>query len=97
MSLSDSPDVNGPDGFTAQHVEDATVYLARSLVSAGAAIAYGGDFRRNGFTPLLAELIKGYNQTAVKSAEFLHSYLGRRIKLEDAPDDLALTVHHLVE
>ena len=97
MSLSDSPDVNGPEGFTAQHVEDATVYLARSLVSAGAAIAYGGDFRKNGFTPLLAELIKSYNQTAVKSAEFLHSYLGAPLKLEDAPDDLPLTAHHLVE
>jgi CHAT domain-containing protein len=97
MSLSDSPDVNGPDGFTAQHIEDATIYLARSLVSAGAAIAYGGDFRRNGFTPLLAELIKGYNQTAAKSAEFLHSYLGAPIKLEDAPDDLALTAHHTVD
>ena len=42
-------------------------------------------------------MIKGYNQTAVKSAQFLHSYLGAPIKLEDAPDDLALTIHHMVE
>jgi CHAT domain-containing protein len=97
MSLSDSPDVNGPEGFTAEHLRDATIYLARSLVSAGAAIAYGGDFRTNGFTPLLAELIEGYNQTAAQPAEFLHSYLGAPIQLADAPDDLALTVHHLVD
>ena len=97
MSLSDSPDVNGPDGFTAEHVIDATVYLARSLISAGAAIAYGGNFRPDGFTPLLAGLIQGYNQTATASSEFLHSYLGAPLKLEDVPDGLLLTVHHLVE
>ena len=96
MSLSDSPDVNGPEGYTAQHVEDATVYLARSLISAGASIAYGGDFRLNGFTPLLAELIQAYNETASSSAEFLHSYLGAPIKLEEIPDNLPVTVHHLV-
>ena len=97
MSLSDSPDIDGPEGFTAEHVRDATIYLARSLISAGAAIAYGGDFRKNGFTWLLADLIQGYNQTAAKSAEFLHSYLGAPLKLKDMPDGLPLTVHHLVE
>ena len=70
--------------------------MARSLISAGASIAFGGDFRRNGFTPLLAELIQAYNQTAASSAPYLHSYLGAPIKLEDAPDDLPLVVHHLV-
>ncbi len=97
MSLSDSPDVNGPDGFTAEHVRDATVYMARSLISAGAAIAYGGNFRPDGFTPLLADLIQSYNQTAAKSAGFLHSYLGAPLKLKDVPNGLPLTVHHLVE
>lgn len=96
MSLSDTPDVNGPAGYTRHHVEDATVCLARTLISAGASIAYGGDFRKNGFTPLLAELIKAYKQTAASSAQFLHSYLAAPIHLEDAPDDLPLTVHHLV-
>lgn len=97
MSLSDSPDVNGPDGFTAEHVKDATVYLARSLISAGAAIAYGGNFRPDGFTPLLARLIQGYNETAAAPSEFLHSYLGAPLKLEEVPDGVLLTVHHLVE
>jgi hypothetical protein len=96
MSLSTTPDVNGPEGYTEHHVIDATVSLARTLIAAGAAIAYGGDFRQTGFTPLLAELIKTYNQTAAKSAQFLHSYLAATILLEDASGDLPLTVHHLV-
>jgi hypothetical protein len=97
MSLSDSPDVDGPLGFTKHHVDDATVYLARSLISAGASIAYGGDFRRNGFTPLLAELISTYNQTASGPDKFLHSYLGAPLNPTDAPGNLGLTIHHLVQ
>ena len=97
LSLSDSPDVDGPEGFTAEHVRDATIQLARSLISAGASIAYGGDFRMNGFTWLLADLIQGYNQTAATSAEFLHNYLAAPLKLKDVPDGLLVTVHHLAE
>src|SRR5262249_19867962 len=66
MSLSETPDADGPEGYTKEHVIDATVYVARTLISAGAAIAYGGDFRNTGFTELLAQLIQTYNQTATK-------------------------------
>lgn len=96
MSLSESPDVDGPEGYTAEHLRDATVYLARSLISAGAAIAYGGDFRRNGFTPLLAELIRAYNQTARAPAQYLHSYLAAHLEIGEA-GDLPLTMHHLLK
>ena len=96
MSLSDSPDVNGPTGFTEHHVDDVTVKLARLLISAGASIAYGGDFRKNGYTVLLAELIQAYNQSAASPAEFLHGYLGAPISLGEAPEDLPMTLHHLV-
>ncbi|WP_339746148.1 CHAT domain-containing protein [uncultured Rubinisphaera sp.] len=46
MSLSDSPDENGSEGFTSEHVEDVVVHLCRTMISSGAAIAYGGDFRQ---------------------------------------------------
>ncbi|MFG0263491.1 MAG: CHAT domain-containing protein [Novipirellula sp. JB048] len=95
MSLSASPDVDGPAGFTADHVIDATVYVARALISAGAAIAYGGDFRRSGFTQLLASLIQTYNQTASESAGSLHSYLAANLSLEELPDGLPLKINHL--
>jgi hypothetical protein len=94
LSLSDSPDVGGINGTTAEHVEDATVALARTLASAGAGIAYGGDFRTNGFTPLLIELLQAYNQTSSTPAQLLHAYLGVPLDPGDA-QDLAFTAHHL--
>jgi hypothetical protein len=97
MSLSDTPDAGGPEGFTKHHAEDATVYIARTLISAGAAIAYGGDFRPEGYTPLLAQLIQTYNQTATKGAQDLHSYLSANIPLGEAPENVPLSTHHLKE
>jgi hypothetical protein len=104
MSLSDSPDVGGPEGYTKHHVVDVTVQLARTLISIGAAIAYGGDFRhpdmndpkKQGFTILLAELIAAYNQTAARPGEYLHSYLGAPISLGEVPTNVPMTLHHLV-
>lgn len=96
LSLSDTPSEEGLHEDTANHVIDATVYLARTLIAAGASLAYGGDFRNNGFTPLLSELIKTYNQTATRPAQSLHGYLGAPIPLGDIPEGLPLVVHHLV-
>jgi hypothetical protein len=99
MSLSETPDADKAEGFTHDHVVDATVHIARTLISAGAAIAYGGDFRTGAkaFTPLLARLIQTYNQTASKRAHDLHSYLGAIIPLGEAPKDIPLSLHHLKE
>lgn len=95
MSLSDSPAEDGPDGFTRNHTIDATVYVARTLISCGAAIAYGGDFRKGSYTELLANLIQIYNQTATKRAQDLHSYLAAIVAMGDIPDNLPLALHHL--
>ena len=94
LSLSDSPSVDGPEGYAKEHVEDATVFLARSLIAAGAHIAYGGDFRRGGYTEILSELISAYRQAAGED-QILHSYLGAPIDLEDVPDDFLITAHHM--
>jgi hypothetical protein len=94
LSLSDTPSVQGLDGVHADHVHDATVFLARALLSAGAAIAYGGDFRRLGYTELLAQLVLAYNQTARKPADQLHSYLAAQMKRPDS-FTYAHTAHHL--
>ncbi len=95
MSLAKSPNAGGDEGFTEHHVCDATAYLARCLVSAGAAIGYGGDFRDDSYTELLGNLITAYNQTAAEPSDLLHSYLSALIALDDLPDDLMVTVHHL--
>ncbi|MEO5913789.1 MAG: CHAT domain-containing protein [Luteolibacter sp.] len=97
MSLSKSPDSDGPLGYTSFHAEDATVQVARTLISCGAAIAYGGDFRPDGYTPLLAQLIQTYNQTASAEAQHLHSYLVATIPPGDAPENTPLIIHSLLK
>ncbi len=94
LSLSDTPDIDGPDGLIGEHVDDATTHLARSLVSTGAAIAYGGDFRNQGFTETLSRLIGAYNETAKDPAEFLHSYLAAPIDVKEGTG-LTFTEHSL--
>ena len=95
LSLSDllGKDTSGElDRLTVEHLNDVTVFLARSLIGMGAAIAYGGDFRERGFTPLLARLVAEYNETARRDPDFLHSYLGATI-LPASGGDLAYTAH----
>ena len=94
LSLSNSPDVDGPEGYSKHHVEDATVYLARSLISAGAHIAYGGDFRKAGYTEVLANLVSAYREIT-GGEDMLHSYLAGCTSIEEVPDELAVTVHHM--
>ena len=67
ISISDSPDVDGPEGFTKNLIDDTIIYLARTLISSGATIAYGGDFRMGGYTDQLSELVASYNETATNT------------------------------
>lgn len=94
LSLSKDPVVCGLDGVHEHHVQDATVFLARTLLGAGAAIAYGGDFRTAGYTEDFAKLIVTYNQTARRPADLLHSYLGAHLTKPESWE-LPFTAHHL--
>ncbi|MBI3270139.1 MAG: CHAT domain-containing protein [Planctomycetes bacterium] len=94
MSLSEDSDAGGPEGFTAGHVLDATVHLARTLISAGAGLAYGGDFRRGGFDALLSELIQAYNQLAIAPSDYLHSFVGATVTVEE---NSAVTARKMVD
>jgi hypothetical protein len=85
MALSDGTDGDGPKGYTKHHLQDAVTQIARTLVSSGVAIAYGGDLRQKGFTHHLAELIDAYNQTALAPAELLHHYVSAVIQYEHEP------------
>ncbi|MFM7845277.1 MAG: hypothetical protein ACKPEY_13725, partial [Planctomycetota bacterium] len=96
VSISDSPDADGPDGFTKYHLQDAIVYLARTLIASGAEIAYGGDLRQGGFTEPLSELISTYNDTARSEAShFLHLYQEASVELGTLPAGLIAEIHHL--
>jgi hypothetical protein len=99
ISISDSrdtPEGGGPRGLTADHIRDVTVFLARALIGVGGAIAYGGDFRKNGFTRLLAQLVSSYNETARADADCLHSYLAAGISPSDGRD-VVFETHSLRE
>lgn len=96
MSLSNIvEDEAKAQGLLAAHVDDCIVHIARSLVSAGAAIAYGGDFRDNGFDELLAQLISAYNENEVDEADLLFSYIAATVQRSAIPDDLPITVRAL--
>ncbi|MEM8996913.1 MAG: hypothetical protein AAGF23_19170, partial [Acidobacteriota bacterium] len=82
FSFAESPDVGGPEGTTPQHVGDVVLLLGRSLLSAGAQLGYGSDFRKNSFGEFLMGMIEAYNQTASQPAELLHCYLSADIKKE---------------
>jgi hypothetical protein len=96
LSLSETPNIVSVEGLQDAHVHDATVFIARTLLSAGAAIAYGGDFRafKTNYTEMLAQLVAAYNQTARKQPDLLHSYLAAHFK-RPATFQWAHTSHHL--
>lgn len=82
LSLSDvlgTKSKGGAEGIAGEHLNDATVFLARALVGMGAAIAYGGDFRDRGFTPLLIRLVLDYNETGRRDPDFLYAYIGATV------------------
>lgn len=97
VSLSNTSIISRHADTAVDPLDEATEFLTRSLVAAGASIAYGGDFRKGGYTELLAEVIASYNKTGTRPAQALHCYLGAPIKIGDALRDHRLTVHHMVE
>lgn len=90
LSLSNASDDALAAGTSRHHVHDAIAFVARSIISAGGGIAYGGDSRRNGFKLLLADLVRSYSLRAPTRPELLHSY--QDVFLE--PDSPAGTVCH---
>ena len=95
LSLSNSPDAGGELGFGAHHVRDAATTIVRNLVSAGAAIAYGGDFRAGGMTELLGHVVAGYSSTASDRSQLLHSFLSANVAVADAPANWVASVKAL--
>jgi len=61
FSISDAEDWNAL-GLDRLHQDDAFVELCRYLLVSGAALAYGGDLRRGGYTEILWQLVESYQQ-----------------------------------
>ena len=96
LSVSDNPASEQLHEDAPQQVKETTGYLARTLLSAGASLASGGDFRPQGFTRLLAEMIQVYNQTESRPAQLLDCYLAAHVSLRDLPPGLPIRIRHLL-
>jgi hypothetical protein len=63
VSISNSPEM--PQlGLAPEHLNDAMTELARHLLAMGARLVYGGDLRKDGFTPLLYEIVARHRRDA---------------------------------
>jgi hypothetical protein len=93
LSVSDViDDAQIKKGLRKEHAQDALVHITRALVSAGAAIAYGGDLRVGGYDELFLDLIRSYNEASVRTSDLLHSYLPQTFDLNKIPTDRAFNV-----
>ena len=86
LSLSESPDL-ARLGFGLQHLQEAMVELARHLLAAGHALAYGGDLRPGGFTETLRQLARAERVSSAKPR--IHNFLAWPFYLQAADKDLA--------
>ncbi len=76
LSLSDVPEDHLlARGLGPEHLTRATVEFARFLLAAGHHLAYGGDLRGGGFTEIIHDLVKTYNDENHGPKQVLVNYL----------------------
>lgn len=61
-------------GLSELHVRHAFVEIARHLLAAGFSLAYGGDFRQEGYTESMLDLVRTYTRRARPGSERVHIY-----------------------
>ncbi len=83
ISISSPSDI-GAYGMGQIHVRHAFVEIARHVLSAGAGIAYGGDFRAGGYTQAMFDLVRTYNGSDRPGPERVLNYMAWPI-LDDLP------------
>ena len=49
-------------GLSQLHVRHAFIEIARHLLAAGCSLAYGGDFRQQGYTEAMLDLVRTYSR-----------------------------------
>ncbi len=81
ISISESEDLEKL-GYGQSHLIDAKIEIARHLLSAECKLMYGGDFRKNGFTNILIDLVEAYSNR--DNTPHFHSYV-------NWPNDKGLT------
>jgi len=64
-----------PLGLSELHVRHAFIEIVRHVLAAGWSVAYGGDFRSQGYTEALLDLVRTYERTTLSGPEHLTCYL----------------------
>ncbi len=62
-------------GLSELHVRHAFIEIVRHVLAAGLSVGYGGDFRPQGYTEALLDLVRTYERTALSGPEHLTCYL----------------------
>ena len=57
------------------HVRHAFTEIVRHVLAAGWSVAYGGDFRRRGYTTALLDLVRTYERTVLSGPDHFTCYL----------------------
>lgn len=81
ISISESPDLDRL-GFSAIHLRQTVIEVARYLLACGATVAYGGDLRKQGYTEALIELLVVHHRAGFRSYQRIESYLAWPYYLE---------------
>jgi hypothetical protein len=75
ISISESDNLSEL-GYSANHLKDAVIEIARYILVAGGKLAYGGDMRQGGFTELIFDLLAYYKaDNQLKPNKRFYSYL----------------------
>lgn len=89
VSVSESPDLQAL-GLSDGHLRDAMAEIALHLLASGRSLAYGGDRRQHGFTDLLAELVKRYeNHPRHSGTIVITDYLAWPVHIRMTSNELA--------
>lgn len=97
LSLSRVTEHAGTNGLIEAHLDDAVIYVARSLIAAGAEIAFGGDFRAGGFEEALSRVISRYNLNARRKPKLLHHYVAVPDNDKDTSKICATNMYRVAE
>ncbi len=76
-------------GLSQLHVRHAFVEIARHLLAAGHALAYGGDFRQQGYTEAMLDLVRTYSRRDQPGPERIRVYSAWPIWLQLDADERA--------
>ena len=76
-------------GLSQLHVRHAFVEIARHLLAAGHALAYGGDFRQQGYTEAMLDLVRTYSRRDQPGPERIRVYSAWPIWLHLDADERA--------